>query len=64
MLALRSRGENQRSDQRILGDSDFVQDVISGLDDPVKKNLRLAGQRIEIDGLALRVCEKYDVALN
>ncbi len=28
VLALRSRGEKQRSDQRILGDSEFVQDVI------------------------------------
>ncbi len=39
VLALRSRGEKQRSDQRILGDSEFVQDVISGLDDLIKKNL-------------------------
>ena len=30
VLALRGRGEKQRSDQRILGDSEFVQDVISG----------------------------------
>jgi len=48
VLALRGRGEKQRSDQRILGDSEFVQDVISGLDDLVKKNLRLSGQRINI----------------
>jgi len=48
VLALRGRGEKQRSYQRILGDSEFVQDVISGLDDLVKKNLRLSGQRINI----------------
>ena len=48
VLTLRGRGEKQRSDQRILGDSEFVQDVISGLDDLVKKNLRLSGQRINI----------------
>jgi hypothetical protein len=32
------------ADQRILGDGDFVKQVISGLDDLVKKNLRLSGQ--------------------
>jgi len=37
VLALRKRGDKRRSDQRILGDSEFVQDVMSGLDDLVKK---------------------------
>ena len=63
VLALRSRGEKQRSDQRILGDSEFVQDVISGLDGLVKKNLRLSGQRIDIKALTQQVCRKYDVSL-
>jgi hypothetical protein len=49
VLALRGRGEKSRSDQRILGNSEFVQEVISGLDDLVKKNLRLSGQRIDIN---------------
>ena len=38
VLALRRRSEKQRSDQRILDDSEFVQDVISGLDDLEKRN--------------------------
>jgi hypothetical protein len=63
VLALRSRGEKQRSDQRILGDSEFVQDVISGLDGLVKKNLRLSGQRIDMEALAQQVCRKYDISL-
>ena len=63
VLALRSRGEKQRSDQRISGDGEFVQDVISGLDDPVKKNLRLAGRRMDIAALADRVCNKYDISM-
>ena len=63
VLALRSRGEKQRSDQRILGNSEFVQEVISGLDDLVKKNLRLSGQRIDIDALAQQVCRKYNISL-
>lgn len=63
VLALRSRGEKQRSDQRILGDNEFVQNVISGLDDLIKKNLRLSRQRIDIAALAKRVCKKYNISL-
>jgi hypothetical protein len=63
VLALRSRGETSRSDQRILGNSEFVQEVISELDDLVKKNLRLSGQRIDIDALAQAVCRKYNISL-
>jgi hypothetical protein len=62
VLALRSRGEKQVSDQRILGDGEFVQAVISGLDELVKKNLRLSGQRINIDALAEKVCKKYNIS--
>ena len=63
VLALRRKEQKVTYDQRILGDSDFVQDVTSGLDDLVKKNLRLSGQRIEIDGLAAKVCLKYEISL-
>ena len=45
VLALRGRGEKQASDTRILGDSEFVQEVTSDLDDLVKKNLRLQDGR-------------------
>jgi len=62
VLALRSRGERQVSDQRILGDGEFVREVISGLDELVKKNLRLSGQRKNIDDLAEKVCEKYNIS--
>ena len=51
------------ADQRILGDSEFVQEVISGLDDLVKKNLRLSGRRMDINTLARQVCEKFDISL-
>jgi putative transposase len=63
VLANRRRGERQVADQRILGDGDFVKQVISGLDDIVKKNLRLSGQRIDIKVLAERVSESYDVSI-
>ena len=42
----RRRGEREVADQRLLCDGDFVKQVIAGLDDLVKKNLRLSGQRI------------------
>jgi polysaccharide deacetylase 2 family uncharacterized protein YibQ len=35
-------GIKSASGQMILGDSDFAQDIKSGLDDLVKKNLRLS----------------------
>jgi len=39
VLASRRRGQREAADQRILGDGDFVKQVISGLDDLVKKKL-------------------------
>ncbi len=63
ILSLKRRGEKSAADQRILGDSDFVQVVISELDDLAKKNLRLSGQRIDIHALAHLVCKKYDISL-
>jgi len=63
VLASRRRGERQVADQRILGDGDFVKQVISGLDDLLKKNLRLSGQRIDIRALAEKVSEKYNVSM-
>ena len=63
VLASRRRGERKVADQRILGDSEFVKCVISSLDDRIKKNLRLSGQRIDIQTLAKRVSEKYGVSI-
>jgi hypothetical protein len=63
VLASRRRGGREVSDQRILGDSDFVKEVISGLDDLVRKNLRLSGQRINIEALAEKVSERYNISI-
>ena len=62
VLSLRKRGERHAFDQRILGDGEFVQEVTSGLDDMMKRNLRISGQRIDFDTLSERVCEKYDIS--
>ncbi|RLB80377.1 MAG: hypothetical protein DRH24_10770 [Deltaproteobacteria bacterium] len=63
VLAIRRRGERQAADQRILGDGDFVKQVILGFDDLVKKNLRLSGRRIDIKALAEKVSEKYNISM-
>jgi putative transposase len=63
VLASRRRGGRELSDQRILGDGEFVRDVISGLDDLVKKNLRLSGQRMGITALAEKVSERYNISI-
>jgi putative transposase len=62
MLALRTRKERNAFDSRVLGDSDFVQEIKSGLDDMVKKNLRISGQRIDLKKLCDRVCKKKDIS--
>ena len=63
VLALRGRKERHAFDSRVLGDSDFVQELKSGLDDILKKNLRISGQRIDLKELCDRVCKKKDVSL-
>ena len=56
MLALRNRKEKHAFDSRILGDSGFEDEIKSKLNDLVKKNLRVSGQRIDLEKLSkLRV---------
>jgi len=62
VLALRTRKERHAFDSRILGDSDFVQDIKTGLDDMIKKNPRVSGQRIDLEALCDRVCKKRNVS--
>jgi putative transposase len=63
VLALRTRKEKHAFDSRVLGDSDFVQEIKSNLDDMVKKNLRISGQSIDLEELCKRVCEKEGVSM-
>jgi len=55
---LRERAERHAFDQRIFGDSEFVQEVTSGLDDKIKRNLRVSGQCIDIDTFAYTLIER------
>jgi hypothetical protein len=62
VLSLRERAQRHAFDQRILGDSEFVQEVKSGLNDLMKRNLRLSGRVIDFDILFERVCKNYDIS--
>lgn len=63
VLAMRARKEKHAFDSRVLGDSEFVQEIRSGLDDLVKKNLRISGQKIDLEELCKRACKKEGVSL-
>lgn len=62
VLSMRSKKEKHAFDSRVLGDSDFVQEIKSNLDDLIKKNLRLSGQKIDLKELISRVCKREGVA--
>lgn len=62
VLSMRKRGGKAAYDQRILGDGEFVEQIIGDRDDMVKKNLRLSGQRIDIDALSDMICSRFGVS--
>lgn len=63
VLALRHRGERQASDERVLGDADFVEAVWSEANELGKENLRLRGKKEELSSLAEKVCRAHRVSV-
>jgi REP element-mobilizing transposase RayT len=64
VLSLRRRGEKEAYDQRILGDGDFVDMILSESEDIAKENLRLVSDRgIDLTRLAERVCKVHSVSM-
>lgn len=63
VLAMRRTGNKQQSDQRILGDGEFVEHALSEMDDLGKGNLRVAPRGMDLVSLAKRVCEVHRVWL-
>ena len=63
VLALRRRGEKQAYDQRILGDGEFVETVLSEIDEIGKDNLRLAPKQISVSSLAEKVCKAHKISI-
>ena len=60
-LALRRRWRKQVADERILGEGDFVQRVLSDKDDLGKDNLRVPPTQKALSALAEKVCQFHKV---
>ena len=63
-MALRTRTDRQASDQRILGDGDFVQAVWKEMDERGKDNFRVSREKMGLGELAERVCEVHGLEPN
>ena len=63
VLALRARGERQIFDQRVLGDGEFVEQVLSEMDEQSKENLRIRRNGIDLSLLAKKVCNVDGVSV-
>jgi hypothetical protein len=64
VLALRTRTGKQISDQRILGEGEFVEAVWKEMDDRGKNSLRANRQKMNLGELAERVCRVHGVSVN
>ncbi len=64
VMALRGRNDRQASDQRILGDGEFVQAIWGEIDERGKDNLRVNRGKMGLAELAERVCEANRVSEN
>ncbi len=64
VLALRARSDRQASDQRILGDGEFVEAVWKEVDERGRDNLRINRQKATLEDLAEKVCRLHGVQVN
>ncbi len=56
VLSLRRTGSKLFSDERILGSSEFVQDIISEAEERAKETLRLSSKLPDLPSLAKQIC--------
>jgi hypothetical protein len=63
VIALRRRGDKQVSDERILGDGEYVEAVLAELGDIGKENLRVGRKRVDLMSLAEEVCKEHGISL-
>ena len=61
VLSLRRVGSKLFSDERILGSSEFVKNVISEAEEKAKETLRLTLKISDLPSLAMQVCEEEGV---
>ena len=62
VLSLRRAGSKVFSDERILGSSEFVNNVIADAEEKAKETLRLTLKISDLPSMALKVCEGQGVA--
>jgi len=63
VLALRKRGEKQAFDQRILGEGEFVERILSEADEKANDLFRIGRKRDGLAALGERVCKDHGVSL-
>jgi putative transposase len=61
VLSLRRTGSKVFSDDRILGSSEFVQDIIAEAEERAKETLRLSSKLPDLPSLAKQVCSGEEV---
>ena len=63
VIASRRRGQKQVSDERILGDGDYVEGILAELGDMEKENLRVGKKRVSLKYLAEGICKEHGLSL-
>ncbi|RJR32201.1 MAG: transposase, partial [Desulfobacteraceae bacterium] len=58
---MREAREFQKSDERILGDGDFVEEVLSGCDEKMERRYRLKSKGYDLEKLVMRVSEVMEM---
>jgi hypothetical protein len=51
----------EKSDERILGDGDFVEEVLVAAQEQMEKRYRLAAEGYDLDTISSKVCDMMDV---
>ena len=59
--ALRKAGVFEKSDERILGDGNFVEEVLAAAEEQLEQKTRLRAQGVDLDKVAARVSELMEV---
>ena len=63
LKALRKIGERMKGDERILGDSTFVEKVLRASEEKIDRQYRIRGEGYDLDALAKRVGEVLGVGV-
>lgn len=64
VLEKRSAKIFEKSDERILGDGDFVEEVLSAAQEQMEHRYRLASEGYDLDKIASKVCDLVQVELS